>query len=279
MIPPAKQPLTPVDLESVKKRQQATWASGDFSFVAARIVLVAEELCEAADLQAGERVLDVATGSGNAALAAARRDCRVTGIDYVPALLERGRLRAEAERLEVDFQEGDAEKLPFEDESFDAVLSVFGVMFAPDHKRAAAELVRVCRRGGKIALASWTPGGFIGEMFRLVSKYVQPVAGLAPPVRWGDQAYLRELLGGAIRRIESQQRNCIFRYTSAEDNVAFMRRYFGPTLKAFSVLSPPDQEKLAAEMAALNRAHDRNGGKSGPVAIVGEYLETVIVRA
>src|SRR5436309_13871235 len=178
------------DLAAIKQRQQQTWASGDFAVVAARIVLVAEQLCDSADLHAGWRVLDVATGSGNAAIAAARLGCAAVGVDYVPALLERGRERAAAEHLDVRFVEGDAEDLPFPDASFDAVLSIYGVMFAPDHRRAAPELARVCRPGGRIALASWTPDGFIGETFRIFSSYLPPAPGLPPPVRWGDQGYL-----------------------------------------------------------------------------------------
>src|SRR5262245_64057298 len=180
---------------AVKQRQQATWSSGDFSVVAARIVYQAELLCETADLQAGWRVLDVATGSGNAALAAARRGCQAVGIDYVPALLGRGRIRAEAEHLPAEFVEGDAEQLPFPTAAFDAVVSIYGVMFAPDHRRAASELARVCRPGGRIALASWTPDGFIGETFRIFSGYMPPAPGLEPPVRWGNEAYLRSLFG------------------------------------------------------------------------------------
>src|SRR5262245_40755228 len=183
------------DFTAVKGRQQSTWASGDFSVVASRIVFQAEHLCETAELQAGWQVLDVATGSGNAALAAARRGCKAVGVDYVPALLERGRIRAEAEHLAVKFLEGAAEQLPFPAASFDAVLSIYGVMFAPDHRRAAAELVRVCRPGGRIALACWTPQGFIGETFRLFSRYLPPAPGLQPPVRWGDAVYQRELFG------------------------------------------------------------------------------------
>src|SRR6516165_8699680 len=181
------------DFAAVKRRQQNTWASGDFSAVASLIVFQAEHLCETADLQSGWRVLDVATGSGNAALAAARRGCKAVGVDYVPALLERGRVRAEAERLDVDFVEGDAEDLRFPDASFDAVISIYGVMFAPDHRRAAAELARVCRSGGRIALASWTPDGFIGETFKTMSRYIPPAPGLQPPVRWGDPDYLEAL--------------------------------------------------------------------------------------
>src|SRR6476620_3111354 len=187
------------DFSAIKLRQQAIWASGDFSVVAARIVYQAEQLCETADLQAGWHVLDVATGSGNAALAAARRGCQTVGIDYVPALLERGRARAVAEHLSVEFLEGDAEQLPFPDAAFDAVVSIYGAMFAPDHRLAASELMRVCRPGGRIALACWTPEGFIGETFRLFSRYLPPAApGLQPPVRWGDEDYQCELFGDAV---------------------------------------------------------------------------------
>jgi SAM-dependent methyltransferase len=213
------------DYAAVKQRQQATWASGDFSVVAARILYQAEQLCETAELQAGWRVLDVATGSGNAALAAARRGCDAFGVDYVSALLERGRIRAEAEHLAVEFVEGDAEKLPFPNASFDAVLSIYGVMFAPNHRIAAAELARVCRPGGRIALACWTPDGFIGETFRLFSRYLPPAPGLQPPVRWGDEAYQRELFGDAVVSVTSHPRTAIFRYRSAEENVEFFRTY------------------------------------------------------
>src|SRR5262245_42359740 len=196
---------TPV-FAAVKTRQQTTWASGDFSVVASRIVFQAEHLCETADLLAGWRVLDVATGSGNAALAAARRGCEAVGVDYVPALLRRGRLRAEAEHLDVRFVEGDAEDLRFPDASFDAVISIYGVMFAPDHRRAVAELARVCRPGGRIALASWAPDGFIGETFRIFSRYLPPAPGLEPPVRWGDEGYLDSLFGHVAASVTSHRR-------------------------------------------------------------------------
>jgi SAM-dependent methyltransferase len=261
----------------VKQRQQATWASGDFSVVAARILYQAEQLCETAELQAGWRVLDVATGSGNAALAAARRGCEAVGIDYVPALLERGRIRAEAERLSVEFLEGDAEQLPFPAATFDAVLSVYGVMFAPHHQLAAAELLRVCRPGGRIALACWTPEGFIGETFRLFSRYLPPNPGLQPPVRWGDEEYQRELFGDGVVSVTSYPRTAIFRYRSAEENVDFFRTYYGPTLRAFDVLPAERRASLNDEMIALVHRFDRNTGK-GPVAIAADYLETVIIR-
>ena len=266
-----------VDFAAVKKRQQATWASGDFSVVAARILFQAEQLCETADLQAGWRVLDVATGSGNAALAAARRGCDAVGVDYVPALLERGRVRAEAEHLPVEFLAGDAEQLPFPAASFDAVLSIYGVMFAPHHQLAAAELARVCRPGGRIALACWTPEGFIGETFRLFSRYLPPTPGLQPPVRWGDEAYQRALFGASAASVTSYPRTAIFRYRSAEDNVNFFRTYYGPTLRAFDALPAERQAALNDDMIALVHRYDRNAG-TGPVAIAADYLETVIIR-
>ena len=265
------------DLAAIKSRQQQTWASGDFSVVAARIVYEAEHLCETADLQAGWRVLDVATGSGNAAIAAARRGCEAVGVDFVPALLDRGRTRAAVEHLDVEFVAGDAENLPFPDGSFDAVLSIYGVMFAPDHRRAAAELARVCRPGGRIALASWTPDGFIGETFRAFSRHLPPPAGLQPPVRWGDEAYLKDLFGPAAASVRSYRRTAVFRFRSAEENVDFFRTHYGPTLRAFESLDPPRRESLRDDLLALARRYDRNGG-TGPVAITADYLETVIVR-
>jgi len=202
------------DLAAVKQRQQQTWASADYAAVAARIVPMAEGLAQNAGLRAGDRVLDVATGSGNAALAAARCGCEVTGIDYVPALLERARARAAAEGLEVEFAEGDAEHLAFPDASFDAVLSCLGVMFTPDQERAAAELVRVCKPGGTIGLVNWTPAGFIGQLLRTVGKHVPPPAGVRPPPQWGTEERLGELLGDAVSRLDIQRRTYVFRFRS-----------------------------------------------------------------
>jgi len=261
-----------------KLRQRNTWASGDFSVVASRIVYQAEQLCETADLQSGWRVLDVATGSGNAAIAAARRGCEAVGIDFVPALLERGRLRANAEHLEVEFREADAENLPFPSASFDAVISIYGVMFAPDHQRAESELVRVCRPGGRIALASWTPDGFIGETFRVFSRYLPPAPGMQPPVLWGDEGHLRSLIGPAAASMRSERRTAIFRFRSAEENVDFFRTHYGPTLRAFESLDPSQRESLREDLLTLARRYNRNGD-AAPIAITADYLETVITRA
>jgi SAM-dependent methyltransferase len=262
------------DLDAVKQRQQQAWASGDFAVVAARIVLVAEQLCDTADLHAGWRVLDVATGSGNAAIAAARLGCTAVGVDYVPALLERGRLRAAAEGLPVELLEGDAESLPFPDASFDAVTSVFGSMFAPDHAKAAAELLRVCRPGGTIALASWTPEGFIGELFRTVAAHVAPPAGVASPMLWGTEGHLRELFGDGICWLEVAERTFTFRFTSAEEFVAFFRTWYGPTVKAFAALDDgPARQALELDLVQLARRYDRLG--SDAIAIPATYTEAV----
>jgi SAM-dependent methyltransferase len=266
------------DFAAVKRRQQATWASGDFSVVASRIVFQAEHLCETADVQAGWRVLDVATGSGNAAIAAARRGCEAVGIDYVPALLRRARERAATEGLDVQFAVADAENLQFPDDSFDAVLSIYGIMFAPDHRRAAGEAARVCRPGGRIALASWTPDGFIGETFRIFSRHLPPAPGLQPPVRWGDEDYLGSLFGDSAASITSRRRTAVFRFRSAEENVDFFRTYYGPTLRAFECLAPAARESFRDDLVALARRYDRNDG-DGPIAITADYLESVIVRA
>lgn len=269
---------TTPDLEAIKARQQATWATGDFATIAALIVPVSELLAESTDLQAGWRVLDVATGSGNTALAAARRNTEVTGLDYVPALLERGRVRAAAEALRVRWVEGDAEKLPFEDGSFDAVMSSFGCMFAPDHQQTVREMARVCRRGGRIAMANWTPEGFPGQVFRLMSRYNPPPPGLTPPVRWGTEAYLAELFKGLARPVKSQTRTFLFRYRTPRDYVRQFREQFGPVIKAFEAAGKDKEAELERELVELIRRFDRNGKPDGPVAVAGEYLEAVMER-
>ena len=269
------QAIASPDLAAVKQRQEVAWASGDFAVVAARIVLVAEQLCDTADLQAGWRVLDVATGSGNAAIAAARHGCTVVGVDYVPALLDHGRKRAAAEGLEVDLREGDAEALPLPDASFDAVTSVFGSMFAPDHAKAASELVRVCRPGGTIALASWTPEGFIGQLFRTVAKHVTPPAGVQSPMLWGTEAHLRELFGDSIASLQVTERTFSFRFRSAGEFVEFFRTWYGPTLKAFAALEGAARDALEADLVALAQRFDRLG--TSAIAIPATYTEAVAI--
>jgi len=263
------------DFAAVKQRQQQTWASGNYSSIASRIVIVAEQLVDTADLHAGWRVLDVATGNGNAAIASARLGSTVVGVDYVPALLEHGRQRAASEGLEVEFVEGDAEALPFADASFDAVTSVFGTMFAPNHAQTAAELLRVSRPGGTIALASWTPQGFIGELFRTVGAHVPPPAGVPSPMLWGTEAHLRELFGDGIASLEANERTFTWRFQSADDFVAFFRRWYGPTLKAFAALEGSARDALAHDLVELARKHDRLG--TGATAIPATYLEAVAI--
>ena len=276
---PSHTELPQIDFTAIKTRQQATWASGDYASVAARIPIVAERLCDAADIRAGDRVLDVATGTGNAAIAAARCGARALGIDYVMALLERARIRSMAEGLMVEFREADAEALPFGDASFDTVLSVFGVMFAPDQERAALEMARVCRPGGTIGLACWTPDGFVGDMFQVMSRHVSPPAGLRSPMEWGSEERLQELLGPAVTALLVQPRSYTFRFRSAEEFVHFFREHYGPTLRAFASLGPAAQEALTQDLVEMVRRFDRRGARGGPVAVPSTYLEVVAIRA
>lgn len=262
------------DLQAVKARQQATWASGDFSAIAATIVLVAERLVDSADLIAGSRVLDVATGSGNAALAASRLGCEVTGCDYVPELLRRGEERARSERLPVAFVEGDAEALPFDDEQFHAVLSVYGAMFAPDHERTASELLRACGPSGRICLASWTPEGFVGAMFKTIASHVPPPRGVASPMLWGTEDHLESIFGGEVRWLQHSRRTHTFRFRSAEELVEFFATCYGPTLKALEALGDRSGE-LRSDLVKLASEWNRLDRDSGAIAIPGEYLESV----
>ena len=264
------------DLRAVKQRQQQTWASGDYGAVAARIVLVAEQLCDSADLHAGWRVLDVATGTGNAAIAAARLGCTAVGVDYVPALLEQGRRRAAAEGLSVELVEGDAEALPFPDGSFNAVTSVFGSMFAPDHAKTASELLRVCVPGGTIALASWTPTGFVGDLFRTVGAHVPPPAGVQSPMLWGTRRHLGELFGNRITSLGVAERTFTFRFESPEELVDFFRSWYGPTLKAFAALERGARGALQDDLVALAKRWDRLG-TGDAIAIPSTYAEAVAV--
>ena len=271
----ARPPVAP-DFEAIKTRQQNTWASGDFSVIGTTLQIVGESLCEAVDLRAGATVLDVAAGNGNAALAAARRFAEVTAVDFVPALLADGERRAAADRLSVHWRVGDAEALPFENASFDVVLSTFGVMFAPNQSKAASELVRVSKPGGRIGLANWTPNGFIGQLFKVIGAHVPPPAGLDSPARWGVPAHLAEWFHESATRVHVEPKMFMFRYRSPQHFVEVFRSWYGPVLKAFAALDQAKQMELYNDLHALivrmNRATD------GSMIVPSEYLEVVITK-
>jgi len=264
------------DFEALKTRQHGAWSSGDYAVVGTTLQIVGEELCEALDLRGGQRVLDVAAGNGNATLAAARRWCNVVSTDYVGALLERGRMRANADGLSVEFREADAEALPFDDASFDAVLSTYGVMFTPNQDRAAAELIRVCKHGGKIGLANWTPDGFIGQLFKTLGKHLPPPAGARSPALWGTEARIKEMFGPSASHIRAERRNFVFRYRSPEHFVEIFKTYYGPVLKAFAALDAMKQDALKQDMLALIKSMNRSGDST--MVVPSEYLEIIVVR-
>jgi ubiquinone/menaquinone biosynthesis C-methylase UbiE len=264
-----------IDLVAIKGRQQAAWSSGDYCVVGTTLQIVGERLCEAVDLRSNQRVLDVAAGNGNATLAAARRFADVVSTDYVNALLERGRERAKADRLAVAFKEADAENLPFDEASFDVVLSTFGVMFTPNHEKAASELIRVCRAGGKIGLANWTPDGFIGRLFKTIGKYVPPAPGARSPALWGSKPHLDTLFGSKAT-IAVENNNFVFRYKSPKHWLEIFRTYYGPVLKAFEAIDPQSRKALEADLYAL--LDEFNIAKDGTLVIPSEYLEVVIVK-
>jgi ubiquinone/menaquinone biosynthesis C-methylase UbiE len=266
----------PTDFNALKTRQQTAWASGDYAVIGTTLQLVGEQLAEACDLRWDERVLDVAAGNGNATLAAARRGCSVTSTDYVAALLERGAERARAEGLAVQFQAADAEALPCADGGFDAVLSTFGVMFTPDHGRAASELARVCRPGGRIGLANWTPEGFIGQLFKTLGRHLPPPPGVQPPSLWGVEAHLRSLFGDAAAAIAVTPRHFNFRYRSAAHFIEVFRTWYGPVHKAFAALAEDKAKALEADMTGLLNGLNRAG--PGALVVPSEYLEVVITR-
>ncbi|HEX7327678.1 MAG TPA: class I SAM-dependent methyltransferase [Casimicrobiaceae bacterium] len=268
-------PAAAPDLAALKARQQGVWSSGDYALIGSTLQIVGEMLAEAVDLRAGSRVLDVAAGNGNATLAAARRGCDVTSTDYVSELLEHGKARAAANRLDVTFRQADVEALPFEDASFDAVLSTFGVMFTPNQDKAASEMLRVCRPGGRIGLANWTPSGFIGQVFKVIGRHVPPPAGVKPPGLWGIRERLDELFG-AHAKIEATPRNFVFRYRSPARFVEVFRTCYGPMLKAFAALDATGQAALAADLEALIKTLNRSGDAT--MVVPGEYLEVVITK-
>lgn len=264
------------DYTAIKQRQQTVWASGDYAVVGTRLQIVGELLAEAIDLRADERVLDVAAGNGHMTLAAARRFAKVTATDYVPELLDKARARAIADGLEADYRVADAENLPFADGEFDVAVSTFGVMFAPDQTRAASEMLRVVRPGGRIGMANWTPQGFIGQLFKVQSAYVPPPPGVTSPVKWGDEAYIQQLFGLYARDIRCERRDYNFRFRSAEHWLQVFRDYYGPTLKAFAALDEAGRRSLESDIIALlNRL---NIGGPDSLVVPSEYLEIVITK-
>jgi len=276
---PATSPIPvvpPVDFGAIKTKQKGAWSSGDYAVVGTTLQIVGEELCEALDLRSGQKVLDVAAGNGNVSLAAARRWCDVTSTDYVGSLLERARQRAAAEGLMIGFREADAENLPFADDAFDVVVSTYGVMFTPDQQRAASEMLRVCRPGGKIGLANWTPEGFIGQLFKTIGKHLPPPAGAKSPALWGTKSHLVELFDEVPVTIDAHERNFVFRYRSPEHWMEIFRTFYGPVLKAFAALDAQGQTALNADLLSLigrfNRATD------GTMVVPSEYLEVVITK-
>jgi ubiquinone/menaquinone biosynthesis C-methylase UbiE len=268
--------IPPATLDAIKERQRATWGSGDYGKIGITLQIVGESLCEAVDLRPGSKVLDVAAGNGNVSLAAARRWCDVTSTDYVPALLEAGRRRAEADGLSIRFQQADVESLPFPDESFDVVLSSFGVMFTPNHARAAGELLRVCRAGGKTGLANWTPRGFVGRMFGVMGRHVPPPAGLTSPSRWGQEDYLQQLFGASASDLHTIYRDFVFRYPSPQHWVDVFRSWYGPVHKAFATLDADGQRRLEQDLLALVAEFNTSGDAT--MVVPGEYVEAIILK-
>jgi len=264
-----------IDFEAIKSRQQAAWSSGDYSVIGVTLQIVGETLCEAVDLRSTDRVLDVAAGNGNATLAAARRFCDVVSTDYVPALLERAKERSAADRLPVVFQVADVEDLPFHDESFDVVLSTFGVMFAPNHERSASEMLRVAKSGGKIGMANWTPESFVGQIFKTMGQYLPPSAGLKSPPLWGTEAHLKMLFGDK-NGMMIQRKHFVFRYKSPKHWLETFKGFYGPMLKAFSALDASIQSALETDLLAL--AGRFNTAADGTMVLPSEYLEVVVQK-
>jgi ubiquinone/menaquinone biosynthesis C-methylase UbiE len=271
---PAGKPVA--ELKALKAKQQTAWSSGDYAIIGTTLQIVGEQLAEAMDLHAGQTVLDVAAGNGNVTLAAARRWCDVTSTDYVESLLARGRKRAEAEGLQVKFQIADAENLPFPDAAFDAVVSTFGGMFSPDQDRTAAEMVRVCKSGGRIGLANWTPEGFVGQMFKTIGKYLPPPTGVKSPAVWGTRSWLDATFASAASKVDADPRTFIFRYRSAQHFLDIFRAYYGPVLKAFEAVNATSRKALARDIIDLVERFNTSGDKT--MVVPSEYLEVIITK-
>ena len=265
-----------VDLNALKAKQQTAWSSGDYAVVGTTLQIVGERLAEAMDLHAGQTVLDVAAGNGNVTLAAARRWCEVTSTDYVEPLLVRGRMRAEAEGLQVKFQVADAENLPFADACFDAVVSTFGAMFSPDQDRTSAEMIRVCRSGGRIGLANWTPESFVGQLFKTIGKYLPPPAGVKSPAVWGTRSWVETTFAPAAFTLAAEPRHFNFRYHSPQHFLDIFRSYYGPVLKAFEALDDADRKGLSCDIIDLIGRYNTSGDKT--MVVPSEYLEVIVTK-
>lgn len=265
------------DYRAIKVKQNAAWQSGDYAKIGTTLQIVGETLAETMDLRSGSSVLDVAAGNGNATLAFARRWCDVTSTDYVDTLLARSEARAFAENLPVHYQIADAEDLPFEDNQFDAVVSTFGVMFTPNQAQAAGELVRVCRSGGKIGLANWTPSGFIGSLFKVLGAHVPPPAGVASPALWGTRDWIETTFGGKARAIDVIEKSFVFRYCSPQHFIDVFREFYGPVHKAFLALEPARQADLESAIADL--IAERNTATDGSMRVPATYAEVIVTKA
>lgn len=264
------------ELAPIKERQQKVWSTGDYARIGNPLVIMGEHLCEAVDVRSGQKALDVATGSGNTAISAARRFCQTTGIDYVPELIEQAKERAAAECLDITFEVGDAENLPYPEASFDVVLSTVGVMFTPDQEKAASELLRVCKPGGKIGLTNWVPDGYVGNMFRTVGKHFPPPPGIKPPPLWGTEERLQELLGDGVSSLDTIRRTYVFRYLSADHFIERFRSYYGPMHKAFDSLDADGCEALERDLKELIGYWNVSGDQT--VVLPSDYLEVVAFR-
>jgi ubiquinone/menaquinone biosynthesis C-methylase UbiE len=264
------------DLKAIKAKQHVAWSSGNYAIVGATLQIVGEQLAEAMDLRAGQKVLDIAAGNGNFTLAAARRWSDVTSTDYVESLLQLGRLRAEAEGFSVTFQKADAEDLPFPDASFHAVASTFGGMFSPDQGRTASEMLRVCRPGGRIGLANWTPDGFIGQMFKTIGKHLPPPAGLKSPALWGTREWMETFFRAEASSLIAESRHFVFRYRSAQHFLDVFREYYGPMLKAFEALNAGGRKALSKDIIELLGCFNKSGDDS--IVVPGEYLEVIVTK-
>ena len=270
------QTSTQPDLEALKNKQQVAWGSGDYSRIGVTLQITGEQLCETMDLRAGQTVLDVAAGNGNATLAAARRFCNVLSTDYVQALLDQSYQRSQSEGLKIEYQKADAENLPFADNSFDNVISTFGVMFTPNQSKTASELIRVCKPGGKIGMANWTPEGFIGQLFKTLAKYMPPPQGVSSPALWGTDSFLQEKFATQSSRIESSVREFNFRYQSPQHWLDLFGTYYGPLLKSFEALDETQSERLAKDV--LNLIESFNQADDGTIVMPSQYLEIVITK-